>query len=173
MATGYQILSAGVYVTDDVGVEITDGQAVRARLGLLQNGNYGLQVIAADGATVIIDGTSDVFKIVATGTLGTSGAGTGTAQGAVTLTTGLGVIPVCSVWQEFLDTATSQNAGEAGSSLIINLTSGAIAFLYEGWAEATAVAGQTRVVAQTTATPVGAGGRSGTYRYYLMQEVAF
>jgi hypothetical protein len=159
----------------DVTVEDANG-VTRVTLGMIgttQSPDYGLKVRAPDGSTTIIDGTSDMFRIVATGTLSTSGAGTGTAQAAVTLTTGISTIPTALIWTEFLDTGTSQNAGEQSSTMVINLTSGAIAFLYEGWAELTATAGQTRMVVQTTATPVGAGGRAGVYRYYLMQQVAF
>jgi len=156
-------------------VEDANG-VVRVTLGQISAGpppDYGLKVVSSDGSTTIIDGTSDVFKIVASGTLTTSGAGNGQSQSAVTLTTGITVIPTCLIWQEFLDAGTSQNAGQQVNALVINLTSGAIAFMYEGWAELTATPGQTRVVVQTTATPIGAGGRAGTYRYYVMQETAF
>src|SRR5438309_2562414 len=76
MATADQIASAGVYATDDVGLEVTDGTNVRAQLGLLPlPGNpYGLRVISSDGSTVIIDATSDVFKISASGTTSTTAA---------------------------------------------------------------------------------------------------
>ena len=44
MATAQQIASPGVWITDDVGVEIVDGLASRVMLGLLPDGSYGLRV---------------------------------------------------------------------------------------------------------------------------------
>jgi hypothetical protein len=44
VATQQQINSAGVWITDDVGLEITDGLASRVMLGLLPDGTYGLRV---------------------------------------------------------------------------------------------------------------------------------
>jgi len=69
--------ASNVYVTSD-GVAVTDGTNVRAQLGKLgvTAGQYGLRVVSSDGATVIIDGTSDMFRISASGsTSNTLGVG--------------------------------------------------------------------------------------------------
>jgi len=64
MESNIEIDSEGVRVTDDGDVE-------RIRLGRLGSGNYGLRV--KNGADVtVIDGTSDMFRIAAAGTLSKS-----------------------------------------------------------------------------------------------------
>ena len=95
MATAQQIASAGVYVTDDIGVEVTDGSNVRAQLGVLSGGGFGLKIIGAGGTTTIIDGTLDVFKITATGTQSVSApwsAPNSTNQSTSTTLTALGTL---------------------------------------------------------------------------------
>lgn len=158
----------------DVTVEDANG-VVRVLLGNIgtdQDPDYGLIVTSSDGSTVIIDGTSDMFRIDATGTLSTSGAGTGTAHASVDLTTGLLDIPTCLIFEEFTDSLFGFNAGEPASALVLT-AAGLVSFLYEGWAEITAVTGVTKVVVQTSATTAGAGGRGGAYRYYVLEQVAF
>lgn len=60
--------------TDLDGVSVTDDALQeRVRLGRLPSGDYGLRVVSSDGSTVIIDGTSDMFRIAATGTLNANG----------------------------------------------------------------------------------------------------
>jgi len=105
MANAPQIASAAVYVTPDVGIEVTDGSAVRVQLGNITSGGWGLRVISSDGTTVIIDGTSDVWKIAAKGTDSFTIAGVATTTSPannathVTVLTGLGNF---SVQQAFL-----------------------------------------------------------------------
>ena len=53
---------------DKRGLAVSDGSVERVLLGLLPTGDYGLQVVNA-GSTVIIDGTSEMFRIQASGTL--------------------------------------------------------------------------------------------------------
>jgi hypothetical protein len=58
--------TAGITVADQAGV-------TRVQLGQIGSSfgqNYGLKVVSSDGSTVIIDGTSDMFRIAATGTVG-------------------------------------------------------------------------------------------------------
>ena len=62
----------------------------RVRLGRLDNGDYGLMVTSPDGSTIIIDGTSNMFKIMASGSLsGTKSDGSDGTVAEITLT-GLG-----------------------------------------------------------------------------------
>jgi hypothetical protein len=75
---------------------------------------YGLYVASSDGTT-IIDGTSDVFRILATGTFsGTGTNGTQTDIATVTLT-GLGVFAATPAHLSFVapanDTAANQQLG--------------------------------------------------------------
>lgn len=56
----------------------------RVTLGDLGSGDFGLKVVAEDGATVIVDGKSNMFKIAASGTLSSS---TGPNNSSVTLST--------------------------------------------------------------------------------------
>jgi hypothetical protein len=117
MATTQQIASAGAYITDDVGVEVTDGTSSRVQMGKLPSGQYGLRVVSSDGTTVIIDGTSDVFKIVASGTDSFTIAGVATTtspqnnQTHVTSLPGLGTFAVQQAHLSFVSPGTG-SAGE-------------------------------------------------------------
>jgi len=54
---------------DIPGVSVIDAAGVqRVVLGAIGGGDYGLRVTSADGTTVILDGTSNMFKIAAQGT---------------------------------------------------------------------------------------------------------
>ncbi len=60
---------AAVQLTQ-AGIEVSDANSHRrVTLGNIPGGDWGLQVWSADGSTVIIDGTSDMFRISTTGTL--------------------------------------------------------------------------------------------------------
>lgn len=83
MASADEIASAATYITDDVGLEVTDGSHVRVQIGNLGGGDYGLKVISADGSTVIIDGTSDIFKIATSFTTSATRTGIGSVQSLV------------------------------------------------------------------------------------------
>jgi hypothetical protein len=59
-------------ITPEIGgtIIVSDANEVdRVILGDLGNGDFGLKVVGPDGTTEIIDGISDVFTILATGTL--------------------------------------------------------------------------------------------------------
>jgi hypothetical protein len=81
--------------------------AERVRVGKLPSGDYGLRVVSADGATVIIDGTSNMFKISATGTLTiTLAAGDMTNSAEITLY-GLGVHTIAPAFTAYASTGTA------------------------------------------------------------------
>ena len=64
------VISAGGSTIGNGAVTVTDANGdERVILGALGGGDYGLKVVSSDGSTVIIDGTSNMFKIVASGTL--------------------------------------------------------------------------------------------------------
>ena len=168
------VAAPGVQVTNN-GIEITDGTNVRATLGLLTPGtsNYGLRVISSNGTTVIVDGSSDVFKIAATGTMTTPNVGGTPAKGilTVTLTTNMSYLPATLFF--VLSSDATANTSELCPNQIIS-NAGAIVFEYEGWVGLPASGTTTtRLVAQTFATTAGGGGTAATYRYYLLQEISF
>jgi hypothetical protein len=126
----------------------------------------GKLTVTNPGSVVIIDGTSDMFRIVATGTLACAapGAGAQTSAGA-TLSTGLTYGPASS-WY------VGTGSGDIPCPYYIwNLSGGAINWSYEGRAN----------VINTNQTSVGAyqSRMSGagadyvyTYRYYVLSQVA-
>jgi hypothetical protein len=65
MTSRIEIETDGIRVRDEADVE----RVLLGRLAEEGKNNYGLKVVGPDGATVIIDGTSNMFKILASGTL--------------------------------------------------------------------------------------------------------
>jgi hypothetical protein len=63
--------------------------ATRVQLGKLPGGSYGLQLSGPDG-TVIIDGTSNTFKIQAMGAISITAAASTMSQTSEVILTGLG-----------------------------------------------------------------------------------
>ena len=123
MASASQIASAGTYITPDVGVEVTDGSNVRAQLGKLAAGSYGLKVISAGGSTTIIDGTSDVFKIAASGTLSETAASHTDPAVSVALT-GLGTFSSTPGHLSFAsDTSSTSSQRQIGASFYLEYPS--------------------------------------------------
>ena len=80
---------------------------VRVQMGKLPSGDYGLRVLSNDGTTVIIDGTSEMFRIVADGTLETTATAGSVADNAVTLT---------ALGAQSVQLATLGFVGDSGSS---------------------------------------------------------
>lgn len=81
---------------------------IRVLLGAFGNGDFGLQVTSSDGSTVIIDGTSNMFKILASGTVSITQADNTSGVSDTTLG-GLGVwttIPICISGVSFSNTLT-------------------------------------------------------------------
>lgn len=72
----------GISVSDSVGVQ----RVLLGLIGTADSPDYGLKVVSSDGATVIIDGTANVFKIDATGTMSRTSSGTGLTSGTTSLT---------------------------------------------------------------------------------------
>jgi len=68
-----------------LGIGLGSLMATRVQLGKLPSGDYGLRVVSSDGSTVIIDGTSNMFKIAANGTLSLTQADETEGETSVTL----------------------------------------------------------------------------------------
>lgn len=129
----YEPNSSNTLLIDDVvaerqagGVQNSDGNVLINASGItVTNGKI---TVTNAGATVIIDGTSDMFRIAATGTLSrTWPTGAGTASSLVTLT-GLGTFVVQpAVWQFVAprtDSATQERFNgtyvqNAGSNVVL------------------------------------------------------
>lgn len=102
---------------DKNGVHVTDGSVERVRVGRLTGSEgldatptYGLQVWGP-GGSAIIDGTSDVFKIVASGTVSnTIGAAAGSVVSNWTDTTITGPFSATPAHLSFIATATGNGA---------------------------------------------------------------
>jgi hypothetical protein len=77
------VVSDGIHVSDAAGVD-------RVQLGNISGGDYGLRVVSADGSTVIIDGTSDMYRILASGTVSLTVASGDAGQVSDTVLSGAG-----------------------------------------------------------------------------------
>ena len=188
MTTAAQNLNPGVYVTSDVGLEVTDGTRSRVQIGhLVATGDYGIRVVSSDGTTVIIDGTSDMFKIAATGTQSLNvGASSGETAVSVTLT-GLGTYTTCPAYLavETADT-TSQTSNRHSGQFRFN-NGGFIASVSGGATTFQVVASSTVFNTGITLTGASSGNAVVTLwannqsanayansgnRYWVLQEVA-
>lgn len=143
--------------------------------------NWGLKVVSNDGATVIIDGTSDMFKIAATGTL----TATAAAHTDATATASLGSLSFAST-PAIMGFVASASGSTADANPIY------IGTYADSWV-ATSNGGTTNLegattgvhgyvymhLSGTTPTPtllVSAKGSGSSIqlwaRYYVLQEVA-
>src|SRR5438128_7085956 len=105
--------ASNVYVQGDAVKVIDAAGNIRVYLGNIPGGDYGLQVVSSDGATVIIDGTSDIFKIVATGT--TSVTVTANNYGFVEVTlSGLGNVTATPAFQGYVTDANNDSSDKSG-----------------------------------------------------------
>lgn len=164
--------ASNVYVTSD-GVAVTDGIQVRAQLGRLPSGDYGLRVVASDGATVIIDGVSNVFKILVSGTITTASfTQPNEATATVDVTTGLNVDPanLC-----FIDLGDGAHAVPmlVPSTLATDPNPTHILDLYEAWVADSTTADKSTVTARTRSWRSGGTEPVRTYRYNVFAETAF
>jgi hypothetical protein len=108
---------------------VSDANEVdRVILGDLGNGDFGLKVIGPDGTTEIIDGVSDVFRIVGTGTLNcTAGAGAGNTT--VVAHPEFGSFPVAPAVLQFVSSDVAVTSAFPGpyislTDAYVSLTSG-------------------------------------------------
>ena len=189
MATASQIASAGTYITDDVGVEITDGSNVRAQLGKLGTNSFGLKVISSDGSTVIVDGTSDMFKIAAQGTISVTTSAVNTRAATAVSITALGTQSSTLAHQCFVGVSGGANhlsfsnngvilgtAGAGGGGWVANVLNGATNL--QCLVTSTAVQfygdidGSSHMRITLEAWTCGSGLSTYAGRYYVLTEVA-
>jgi hypothetical protein len=134
-------------------------------------GPSGLALCAGNGnGTVIIDGTSNMFKIAAEGTISTTNVG-GTpanATASVSLSTGFTYIPALVLYSQWND--GTYNVDEVCPNGVYS-AAGALCFLYEGWTSVIST-NHTRVLVHTFATTAGLGGTVAQYKYFVLKEAA-
>ena len=110
-------------------LEITDAAGVqRVTLGALGGGDYGLKVVSAGGLLVIIDGNSDMFRILASGTTSLTLAADTSGSNDVNLS-GLGSFATTPAHLSFISTDSG-----SGSARDMGMTFGLWA---KRWAAAT------------------------------------
>lgn len=127
-----------VQVTDR-GLEVTDGTNSRVQMGDISankdGSSYGLKVISSDGTTVIIDGTSDMFKIIASGTLSKTVA-TGASGFANATLSGLGTLAAVPSHHSHTSTGSGSTSVKEGN-LTFNQTFPAFVAITSGGAVTT------------------------------------
>lgn len=155
------VRSDGVHVSDEAETD-------RVHLGKLADGNYGLQV-TNPGGTVIIDGTSNMFKIAATGFLSVAGCN-GAAGYCVTtvttdLATGLTTAPA------FLGFRGSGSTAETLPLVQFSAATGAPIAQYR-MSAGVVNTNQTRVTARWEALNTDLSGQPNNSLYYIVLKEA-
>jgi hypothetical protein len=113
-ALGDLLSSAGGSTVNASALQITDSAGViRVTMGALGNGDYGLKIVSSDGSTVIIDGTSDMFRIAASGSLNATALATNTAVASATLS-GLGALASTPAHQCFMGASAAATSVRRG-----------------------------------------------------------
>jgi len=176
-------------VVDDDGVAVTTGGVERVRLGALGGGDYGLRVVSSNGSTVIIDGTSNVFKIFASGTQTITGPNGNNASAALTdhevstLTTYSGTgLTIAPAMMYFRDRWWDQSvAGEASPAMLFprfNLSSDEVTYTDSGrvidlYACTTKMNGSNVEFRGKWISRLNRSTNSLPFRHYLLKEAAF
>jgi hypothetical protein len=157
---------SNVYVASE-GVQVTDtDDRIRVYLGKLPSGGYGLQVV--NGADVtIIDGTSDIFSIVASGTTNSVSFSNPANPGStvtVTVATGFTFQPVHHVWVQ---------AAQAHATPIQVLdNSGTALDWFRAYVDAVAPDATSINVAVASSRPSGTT-NAYTFAWYILRQIAF
>jgi hypothetical protein len=138
--------------------------------------DFGLKVTSSDGTTVIIDGTSDIFKIVTSGTVST--AWPAAAPGVTFTDTALAavIVSVTPVVEAWLSVDVSVQTGERQQGNLLAFISPAGTLDYRHRASAFILGATPAPVVirhriDCIASTLGAGTTAGL-RYYVMQQVA-
>lgn len=155
-------LGAGISVADAAGVE-------RVRVGKISDTDYGIRIVSSDGTTVVIDGTSNMFKISATGTLTRSFPAGPPASATNTVTlSGLGTFstPPAFLSMTGVDNSSPSNLRVNGAADIMSggsTVARAYSFISLNGSN------EARVTLQADSLTLNPGFTSMT-RYYVLQE---
>jgi hypothetical protein len=174
------IASAQVTV-QPANITVTDGSVVRVVLGAISGtvdagtgeftpDTYGLKVVSSDGSTVIIDGTSNMFKIAATGTLTRAFPAVGTnAFSSVTVSSGYSAMPAM-LFSTALNDASLLNTRAVDFAPVIALATGVTQYYARAFANLASVPGGVTVTLEAASATVNPGTTAAT-RYYILIEV--
>ena len=140
--------------------------------------NGALTVASDSGSTVIIDGTSDMFKIASSGTFTVTGSnspsGKTTTTGSATVATGFTYIPmVLFAFQDGSDSYPMPRIIAVDSGSAAGMTSGGmmVGIIH---ARASVTGGtSTKVLAAWDTYYANFSASTRTIRYYILQETAF
>lgn len=172
-------LGDGISVADALGVE-------RVRLGRISGTDYGLKVVSSDGATVIIDGSSNMFKIAASGTLSVTIADQSAGNSTVDVTalrpqsTSLALLAMIGTVNSASDVRRGAffADGQAFTRFVAATSGGAVTtraiVLQHYYYAASSLVGGSSDTPRVTLSGVNETGASKTayLRYYLLQETA-
>jgi hypothetical protein len=125
-----------------------------------------IQLTSTDGTTTIIDGVSDVFKIIASGTLSTGGVvPPGQSSNQVNIATGLSTLPTYLSFVELVAGVSKVgNTVTSSGTAISQATGDSLTNLYSGITQ----------YACWTSDPVAAPAQGPLlFRFYLMLEISF
>ena len=167
------LLSSGGDAIPASAITVKDALAnERVRLGALVGGDYGLRVTSADGATVIIDGTSNMFKIVATGTQTVAFPAAGNGASAETTLSGLGsyATPPQCLYTTADDTSVTLKRG-IDADMAVVLASGHMDWRASSYVKLSASPGNVVIVLDVASMLASPGG-SASQRYYVLAETA-
>ena len=152
-------------------------RVVMGMIGTDSSPDYGIKITSSDGSTTIIDGTSDVFKIVATGTQTQAFPAAPTSAAATVTLTALGsgysVPPMC-VWSLTFDNSgvLSAQFRTGHIAMVVGATSGIVDWLAEGDIYLSG-AGGTPIVRLTAYSSALNPGTTAGCRYYVLMETGF
>jgi hypothetical protein len=136
---------------------------VRVQMGKLPNGDYGLRVVGPD-STTIIDGTSDMFRIIADGSLASAtGPNNGSVTQEVTLATGLTYAPM----------HTGSSGFAYGLLPYVGLQIGALEKVADLIVQHTEVSGgtSTRVIAKYI-SPLNRSAQAWSVKFYIYEQAS-
>lgn len=154
-----------VRVEDATGVE----RVLIGNIGTDDTPNYGLRVTSSDGTTVIIDGTSNMFKIVATGTQSV-------AYNGNTFTLLSGVTSGSQMLKALFEISTFAGALTFGQNrydsieIVPDLTGANVQYYANGWTQGSGTT-DIRVYVQGVSGSVNMVGSTAYERYYVLKEV--
>jgi hypothetical protein len=155
------------------GIRVEDGNEVeRVALGKLGSGSYGLRVNNPSG-TVIIDGTSDMFRISASGTLSKAVVNGDNSVVANVALPGLGALsaPLAHVSHIWLNNIVSDDR-RPGMFIAINGVAGGALTPPMGAYLASYLDGSDHANVRLVVTDANSGPLTVKGRYYLLEQVA-
>jgi hypothetical protein len=129
----------------------------------------GAVTVTNAGSTVIIDGTSNMFKITATGTSTRAFPAAGTGATTSVTVSGSGASVLQTLFSTGIDNSSTANLRALGQANGVVLTDGHIAFRSYSFVDINAGDNRVRLTAEST---ISDPGTTAMHRYYLLKEAA-